>query len=138
MAVVISGNGIDMGNNPVSNASQIDGVVINENGDNVATLVEANSYDIGVGQTWQDVAASRIIGVTYTNTTGKPIMVHVGGSIDEIADIYGFINGILVSKFYINNSNGTINLLVPNGNTYKFATTNGATIIMGYFWFELR
>ena len=30
MAIVISGNGIDMGNNPISNASQIDGVVINE------------------------------------------------------------------------------------------------------------
>ena len=42
MAIVISGNGIDMGNNPVSNASQIDGTVINENGSNVRT--ENDSY----------------------------------------------------------------------------------------------
>lgn len=32
MAVVISGNGIDMGSNPISNASLIDSTVINENG----------------------------------------------------------------------------------------------------------
>ena len=43
MAIVISGTtGIDMGNNPVSNASQIDGTVINENGSNVRT--ENDSY----------------------------------------------------------------------------------------------
>lgn len=52
MAVVISGNGIDMGNNPVSNASQIDGVVINENSENVATtsnLVGFKNYIINDG-----------------------------------------------------------------------------------------
>ena len=58
MAIVISGtNGIDMGNNPVSNASQIDGVVINENGDNVATtsnLVGFKNYIInGNFDIWQ-------------------------------------------------------------------------------------
>lgn len=37
MAIVISGSGIDMGGNPVSNASQVDSVVINENGLSVAT-----------------------------------------------------------------------------------------------------
>lgn len=49
MAIVISGSGIDMGGNPVSNASQvnsslinasqIDSTVITENGDNVATTI---------------------------------------------------------------------------------------------------
>lgn len=57
MAVVISGNGIDMGNNPVSNASQIDGVVINENNENVATtsnLVGFKNYIInGNFDIWQ-------------------------------------------------------------------------------------
>lgn len=42
MAITISGNGIDMGGNPVSNASQIDSTVINENGENVRT--ESDSY----------------------------------------------------------------------------------------------
>lgn len=57
MAIVISGNGIDMGNNPVSNASQIDGVVINENNENVATtsnLVGFKNYIInGNFDVWQ-------------------------------------------------------------------------------------
>lgn len=57
MAIVISGNGIDMGNNPVSNASQIDGVVINENNENVATtsnLVGFKNYIInGNFDIWQ-------------------------------------------------------------------------------------
>lgn len=60
MAIVISGNGIDMGNNPVSNASQIDGVVINENNENnenVATtsnLVGFKNYIINGGfDIWQ-------------------------------------------------------------------------------------
>ena len=42
MGIVISGNGIDMGGNPVSNASQIDSTIINENGSNVRT--ENDSY----------------------------------------------------------------------------------------------
>lgn len=57
MAIVINGNGIDMGNNPVSNASQIDGVVINENNENVATtsnLVGFKNYIInGNFDIWQ-------------------------------------------------------------------------------------
>ena len=57
MAIVISGNGIDMGNNPVSNASQVDSTVINENGDNVATtsnLVGFKNYIInGNFDIWQ-------------------------------------------------------------------------------------
>lgn len=57
MAIVISGNGIDMGNNPVSNASQIDGVVINGNNENVATtsnLVGFKNYIInGNFDIWQ-------------------------------------------------------------------------------------
>jgi len=39
VAVIISGSGIDMGGNPVSNASQVDSVVMNENGLSVATEI---------------------------------------------------------------------------------------------------
>ena len=44
MAIVISGTGIDMGNNPVSNASQIDSTVINENGHSVALLDSTTNW----------------------------------------------------------------------------------------------
>jgi hypothetical protein len=36
-----------------------------------------NNNVIGVGQTWQNVVASRALATNYTNTTGKPIMVFV-------------------------------------------------------------
>ena len=32
---------------------------------------------IGVGQTWQDMSASRAVGASYRNTTGRPIMVSI-------------------------------------------------------------
>ena len=139
MAIVISGNGIDMGGNPVSNASQIDGVVINENNESVATLTEANSYDIGVGQTWQYVTADRSLGVTYTNTTGKPIVVSVsgigsaggnflraGGSVT-----YAGFAGIQVSNQYVG-----INFIVPNNGTYSVVISAGT--LSGMVWSELR
>ena len=34
----------------------------------------------GVGQTWQNMTASRVVGTTYTNTSGRPIMVSVQGT----------------------------------------------------------
>lgn len=58
MAIILSGtNGIDMGNTSVSNASQIDSSIINENGDNVATtsnLIGFKNYIInGNFDVWQ-------------------------------------------------------------------------------------
>ena len=32
---------------------------------------------IGVNQVWVDETANRVVGTTYTNTTGKPIMIWV-------------------------------------------------------------
>jgi len=37
----------------------------------------AQEQQIGVGQTWQDVFGSRVVGTSYQNTTGKPIMVAI-------------------------------------------------------------
>ena len=78
-------------------------------------------------------------GVTYTNTTGKPIMVYFGGgNIDAITDIYGYINNVLVSKINIHNANGTVNLLVPDGSTYKYTLSIGLPTINIQSWFEIR
>lgn len=70
MAIVISGStGINMGNLPVSNASQVDSTIINENGDNVATtsnLVGMKNYLInGNFDHWQYKDA----GLTYPQTS---------------------------------------------------------------------
>tara|TARA_R110000787_G_scaffold69971_2_gene155502 strand:- start:45 stop:719 length:675 start_codon:yes stop_codon:yes gene_type:complete len=44
----------------------------------VKASIIANVPDpIGVGQTWQDMSASRSVGTSYRNTTGRPIMVSI-------------------------------------------------------------
>lgn len=87
----------------------------------------ANEFPLlGVGQTWQDVTVSRAINVTYTNSTGKMIIVKI-----EIgAGVRGYIDDIVVFTTPAI-ANSTIYLFVPNGSTYK---TNGTPVN----WLELR
>jgi len=46
-------------------------------GERLSQAFDANEQQIGVGQTWQDVFGSRVVGTSYQNTTGKPIMVAI-------------------------------------------------------------
>jgi len=101
----------------------------------VALLSEVNNLlnanVIGVGQTWQDVTGSRSDGVTYTNSTGKPI----GISIDQVADgtVSLFIDGIRVAKMEgISGASLTLSSIVPVGAEYR---VSGASVSS---WFELR
>jgi len=145
MSTIINSNGIT--------TNQVDSTVINQNGVNVAddnelanvdaqvatkaTLAEAQAYDLGVGQTWQDVTAGRSAGVTYTNTTGKPIMVAVKGSVNSSADIHIYINGVSIQSQQGTSSAATvphsITTVIPNGANYKVTST-----FAPIKWFELR
>jgi len=76
---------------------------------------------IGVGQTWQDMTASRSSGFTYTNSTGKPITAAV-----NIIDAYtgspasGFVGATRV--FYTSNLyvEEYFTFIIPAGSTYRF------------------
>ena len=63
---------------------------------NATAAGQAVNYDqvIGVGQTWQDVTASRALGVTYTNTTGKPIHVIAGIFSTNVGTQSATVNGV--------------------------------------------
>ena len=50
------------------------GQVLSSDGDGSMSWASAA---IGVGQTWQNVTASRALNTTYTNTTGRPIMISI-------------------------------------------------------------
>ena len=79
MAIVLSGTTNDILVNGVSVATDAEV--------NSALAGKANTADlkeIGVGQTWQDVTASRTRNVTYTNTTGKPIQVNISSDYTSI------------------------------------------------------
>jgi hypothetical protein len=76
---------------------------------------------IGVGQTWQDVTASRSEAVIYTNNTGKPIQVSITVSSSPTHHKL-LVDGIIVSKI-IDNAvayQGSITAIVPNACTYKY------------------
>ena len=82
---------------------------------------------IGTGQTWQVVTGSRTSGVTYTNDTGKSIMV----SIQTQAGASFAVNGVVAASSGINNASNFIGAIVQNGATYVLTGSNQR-------WSELR
>lgn len=91
---------------------------------------------LGWGQTTQNVMASRALGATYTNTTGKPIMVYFGMTVSEVvANLSAVVNGVQVAAISIKNEWSqakSASFVVPNGGTYSISGTSLS------FWSELR
>ena len=72
---------------------------------------------IGVGQTWQDVTASRVVNTTYTNSTAKPIMIYVYFGLTTTGSAF-LVDG--VATMSSSASAGTSGqVIVPVGSTYK-------------------
>lgn len=86
---------------------------------------------LGVGQTWQDVSASRVAGTTYTNTTGRPIFVSILSQVNTNTTIV--VNGVNVSAANPGASNRSgMSAIVPSGGTYSTASYQAGN------WAELR
>ena len=100
----------------------------------------AQSTDLGVGQTWQNLAASRASGTTYTNNTGKPIKVSVG-SAGRDARVIIYVNDVLVAysqdTYDGNQCRASASEIVPNGASYRVEARNIASVNV-QFWAELR
>ena len=91
---------------------------------------------IGVGQTWQDVSASRASGTTYTNSTGRPIFISVRWDRDD-GTLELTVDSLPIGK--TGNTQGavyyTLTAIIPSGSTYiATATGSGGTLS----WYELR
>ena len=101
-----------------------------------------SSSPIGVGQTWQNVTGSRSYSTTYTNSTGKPILVSVigngVGTVDFGTTLTLTISGIAVlSNSSMNRGSAYatgVNGIVPAGATYSVTANNGSLNT----WAELR
>ena len=93
---------------------------------------------LGVNQTWQSVTHLRRAGVTYTNTTGRPIMVSItshcttGGSSNLIIDGVG-----LCITGGGDNMQSSATGIVPNGSTYKYQSFSAGKDFLDN-WQELR
>lgn len=99
----------------------------------------ASSTSLGDGQTWQvfTVGTQRIIGTTYTNSTGRPIYISLRGSGSGDAGGDFYIDGQVRSGWYASASNANAwgGGIVPNGSTYSFTTRLGGGVQV---WSELR
>lgn len=100
---------------------------------------------LGINQTWQDMTATRSYAVTYTNNTGRPIVLYILSNRGYNTS-YNFkvtLNGAF-SFFSPIASTGTTsqtsvdNLIIPVGSTYKLENgdAGGAATILK--WYELR
>jgi len=94
-----------------------------------------------IGQTWQNMLASRAVSTTYTNSTGRPILVSVGGNISVAGAAMNFsIDGVNVAysgMTYTSSAFVMVNsVLVPNGSTYSVAPGSGTLTLT--IWRELR
>lgn len=82
----------------------------------------------GKGQSWQ--AVTRISGVTYTNSTGKPITVIAIAEVIDFAPglVYIEVDGVHADQDWGWELAATmvVNFVVPPGSTYKITGTNAS------------
>lgn len=90
---------------------------------------------IGIDQTWQNLTAYRGSGVTYTNSTGRPIMVGVSRKVGA-NEITAIVNEVIVGtvRGYGLTDQDYISFIVPIGSTYRITATD----LPIAYWTELR
>ncbi len=88
------------------------------------TLDTTTSSTFGVGQTWQNLTSSRSAGVTYTNTTGKPIQIYIMTGTQSSTLV---IDGVTI----VVHGESMPQIIVPHTSSYRF---NGVV----FTWAELR
>ena len=141
-ASTLSANAVLLGNGTSALqtvAPSTSGNVLTSNGTTWTSAAPAPA--IGVGQTWQNVTGSRAAGVTYTNTTGKPIYISVsGGGQPSNGTMSLTVDGVLLGlqgfqSIASGRSNATMTAIVPNGSTYRADNYSGWSLVS---WAELR
>lgn len=93
------------------------------------------STAIGYGQVWTNVIGSRASGTTYTNTTGRPIIVRVIGTSTVNGGVSVSVNGTAIGfgSYATAGQQAITEFVVPPAQTYV-ATAAGGVIS----WLELR
>jgi hypothetical protein len=130
---VTNGDGVS-GNPTIANSG-----VTSVNGSTGAVTVTS----IGVSQTWQDVLSSRAAGTSYTNSTGRAIMVAVTPFHVNAGQAQLSVDGVVVGKQRASIGGGpNVNLetqlaaIVPAGSSYIVEVLGGTVTIVA--WAELR
>lgn len=105
-------------------------------GTNLTGTANSLNAGIGVNQTWQNMNASRALATSYTNSTGKPIMVSITNQGPTQTTLSLTVSGIVISIGGVDgsgsNNGNSVCGIVPNGATYSCAGGAFTT------WAELR
>ena len=80
-----------------------------------------NQQQIGVNQTWQDITASRITGVYYQNTTGKPLQLYLQVNSGAFSSL-SYYDGANYETFAYSYE---IYIIIPHGHYYEITTASG-------------
>ena len=90
---------------------------------------------LGYGQTWQNVAGSRVLATTYYNTTGKPIFLQVSTIAGVDSSIIVTINGLsmTIGRNSVPGGQPFGSILIPVGASYSVANSGALGT-----WLELR
>lgn len=119
----------------VANKSNVSAAVTPSN-----TATIAQSTDLGVGQTWQDVTGSRSLESVYTNNTGKPIFVslNIRGTSSSVDGVRVLVGGVIVTEQLniAENHHSQVVFIVPIGSTYAVQQTQATINLLR--WAELR
>lgn len=130
------------GNKNISKENLMQGLPTAESVQAAADSAQAAAIaaGFGVGQSWQDVLASRQLSTTYTNTTGKLIKLFVRTGFNTSVDnIKAYIDGMLFLSCQVDYTNGSgsayeLAVDVPAGSEYEVVSPLKGVAI----WREFR
>lgn len=101
-----------------------------------ANTADVNGQLLGVGQTWQDMLASRAADTDYTNSTGRTIMVSVSTTSNATgAECKLIVDGVDVARAAVSSGVSSalnVTTLVPPGSVYRYTSRSPS------IWAELR
>lgn len=95
----------------------------------ISTLTGQMAQTLGVGQTLQNVLASRASGVNYTNTTGRPIIAYIRGDLTAaFGNLSANVNGAFCGMSTHPTSGAAVGLtlIIPAGATYICAASSAS------------
>ena len=109
---------------------------------NAAGSGQTDAGQIGVGQTWQDLTATRALATNYTNNTGRPITVQIQTS-QAAGGVTRFNLGLGAPVTFVELGSPQVNgqcpypqIVVPDGWSYSLTNVAGGNSIVK--WWELR
>ena len=96
----------------------------------VASQAPVSSHGLGYGQSWVDVTSDRVKDTTYTNNTGKPIMISINKADSRALGSF-IVDGVDLGVSRATVSGSYLSFVVPPNSSYSYS---------GVFevWGELR